>query len=162
MKNQTISINTYKTNKQFETITPSSVKPDYDNMATFRKLEPFKESDNIRISDNKEEHPFGHKLYDKGNKIEFKCMNNNKSVELQYALDRDIYGRYGVDVFYSSEVKVKPNNKRSICYTIQVNDKQKQHLFEYRLRWIVDDKGDFKCWEKPQFLGDTQLYGHVQ
>ena len=116
----------------------------------------FKKNDDIVITNNADEHEEGHELYEEGNKIEFKSKNNNKSIELKYAIDRDYYA----DGFFSSEV-VKANNKRSIRYTIRVRDKQKNHMFEYRLRWIVDDKGDFKCWEKPQFLGDIQLYGRV-
>ena len=161
VKGTTISIKTYKSNHQYETITPSSVRPDYrDIYDTNKKLNPFKEGDNITITNNKDEHPhLQHELWNKGNKIEFKSKSNNKSVELQYAVDRKIYYAFG---FYSSEVEVKPNNKRSIRYTIRVRDKQKTHLFEHRLRWIVDDKGDFKCWQEPQFLGDTQLYGYVE
>jgi len=57
----------------------------------------------------------GHELYHKGNKIEFKSTNNNKSVTIYYAIDRNYYAKG----FYSSEV-VKENNKRSIHYTIEV------------------------------------------
>lgn len=28
-------------------------------------------------------------------------------------------------------------------------------FFEYRLRWEVDDQGNFLEWEEPQLLGDS-------
>jgi hypothetical protein len=30
---------------------------------------------------------------------------------------------------------------------------------EYRLRWKVDDQGNFLRWEQLQFIGDSQFYG---
>ena len=83
MKDNTISVKTFKSNHQYETISPSIVKPDYDDIDdTNKKLKPFKKSDNISITNNSDEHPYGHELANKGSKIEFKSKNNNKSVEL--------------------------------------------------------------------------------
>ena len=90
----------------FETITPSTIKPDYEDIKEWKdEFYPFKESDNITIINNKDEHPYGHELFFKGNKIEFKSENTNKSFTLQYAIDRDEYDARG---FYSSKV-VKEN-----------------------------------------------------
>ena len=67
----------------FETITPSTIEPDYEDIEEWKdKFYPFKESDNITIINNADEHPIGHELYRKGNKIEFKSTNKNKSVLL--------------------------------------------------------------------------------
>ena len=83
MSDKTISIKTYKTNHQYETITPSSLRPDYEDIdETNKKLNPFKEGDNIIITNNADEHERAHELFRKGSKIEFKSNNNNKSVEL--------------------------------------------------------------------------------
>ena len=42
----------------------------------------------MTIFNNKDEHPQIHELWNKGNKIEFKSTNNNKSVALYYAIER--------------------------------------------------------------------------
>jgi len=32
-------------------------------------------------------------------------------------------------------------------------------MLEYRLRWKVDEQGNFEKWEKPQLLGDYKIFG---
>ena len=78
----TITIKSYKTNYQFETITPSSIKPDYEEFDEWKdEFYPFKKSDYITSINNAYEHSRGHELFRKGNMIEFKSTNN-KSVQL--------------------------------------------------------------------------------